>query len=201
MIGITFLCACFHVCFMYSVAMPCSLHRLPSHSAATLHLPSRGRWTPPGCWWECKVAHKLHLPGSIMICLVLFHILSPNFVCIHWNTQTSHHWHDTKHLNVFYFSFRETSERTISTQLCRCWETQGILGAAAEGASGTQEDGKAALKVCMCVLSSVNCVNVFTQLCNSQLCNSASEIVSMSLHNLIIYIRIHVHKCSHTWVP
>lgn len=162
---------------MSSVAMPCSLHRLPSHSAATLHLPSRGRRTPPGCWWECKVAHKLYLLGSIMMCLVLFHILSPNFVYIHWNTQTSHHWHDTKHLNVFYFSFRETSERTISTQLCRCWETQGILGATAEGASGTREDGKEALKVCMCVLSSVNCVNVFTQLCNSQLCNSASEIV------------------------
>lgn len=33
---------------------------------------------------------------------------------------------------------------------------QGILGAAAEGASGTREDGKEALKVCVCL-----CVSVF----------------------------------------
>lgn len=45
-------------------------------------------------------------------------------------------------------SFRETSERTISTQLCRSWETQGILGAAVV-ASGIPEDGKEELKVCV----------------------------------------------------
>lgn len=45
--------------FLSPVAMPCGLHRLPSHSTATLHLPSRGRWTPPCCWWERKLKHKL----------------------------------------------------------------------------------------------------------------------------------------------
>lgn len=49
------------------------------------------------------------------------------------------------------FFLRETSERTISTQLCKYWEMQGILGAA-EGASGTQEDVKEAQKVCLLFL-------------------------------------------------
>lgn len=52
-------------CLMSPVAMPCSLHRLPSHSTATLRLPCRGRWTPPGGWWECKDTNRLYLQGSI----------------------------------------------------------------------------------------------------------------------------------------
>lgn len=36
-------------CFLSSIAVPRSLHRLPSHTTATLHLSSRGRWTPPCC--------------------------------------------------------------------------------------------------------------------------------------------------------
>lgn len=49
------------------LAVPCCLHGLPSHTAATLHLSSRGRWTPPGCRWKCEVKHSLHLIEKLVL--------------------------------------------------------------------------------------------------------------------------------------
>lgn len=63
-------------CFLSSIAVPCSLHRLPSHTAATLHLSSRGRWTPPCCWWKCEVKHNLHSVGSLMMSGLVFCVFS-----------------------------------------------------------------------------------------------------------------------------
>lgn len=108
------------------LAVPCCLHGLPSHAAATLHLSSRGRWTPPGCWWKCEVKHSLHWTEQLVI-------LTMN---VFMNCEK----------NVF--PLRETFGRTILILPCKYWEMQEILEAA-EGASGTQEGVKEALKVCL----------------------------------------------------
>lgn len=85
-------------CFLSSIAMPCSLHRLPSNTAAALHLSSRGRWTPPCCWWKCEVKHNLHSLGSFMMSGLVFcgYILS--------RILSLNHKHGNKLLNKYCFS-------------------------------------------------------------------------------------------------
>lgn len=52
-------------------------------------------------------------------------------------------------LIIHLFVFREISEKIILTQPCRYLEMQEILEEPVEVASGTQEGGKGAPKVCM----------------------------------------------------
>ena len=61
-------CCCPISCF---VALPCGVHRLPSHSPAALPIPSRGRRTPSGGRRERKLPLKPGLPfklGEANIC-------------------------------------------------------------------------------------------------------------------------------------
>lgn len=115
---------------MYFLAMPRSVHRLQADSTAALHLSSRRRRTPPCSGWERK--DTTYLP-FVYLWWCTFDVLNL------WSSLT---W---KNYTLYVWIFRVTSERIISTQLCRCYEMLGIQEAVV--ASGIPEDAKEELKV------------------------------------------------------